>query len=268
MIWRDVENSLKHFMMVRMFHNGRIKYDRMKGKLKENMRFCADLHGETRLLKSFIEKNTGMERKFLCVLGDAGLNFYKSNGEHELKKELQSLICEKNKNLFLLFVRGNHEMRPENIKEYTETEMFGGKVRVEKEFPNLIFLEDGEIYRIEDKYYLVLGGGYSRDAFSRVINEIGYWSDEELSAEEMRETLERLKEKMPEEIIVLSHMLPEEVAPLSGIEGGKTQKFLQTVLEKYRERVKAWHAGHYHKDIFWQQNHVKFYIHNKISIEM
>ena len=232
------------------------------------MRFCADLHGNTKLLKRFIEKSDCRGKEYLSILGDAGINYYNDSKEHELKKELQSLINKIHKDIFFLFIRGNHEIRPEDLSKYEETDMFEGKVYIEKEFPNLIFLKDGEIYNIEGKKYLVLGGGYSRDSFSRVLNDTGYWSNEELSLEEIYSMVETLNEKIRDDIIVLSHMLPESVSPLSGRDGGNTQIFLQKILDNYKKNITTWHAGHYHKDTGWKQDGVSFYIHNKISKEM
>ena len=38
--------------------------------------------------------------------------------------------------------------------------MFDGKVFIEEEYPNLIFAKDGEIYNINNKSFLVIGGAY------------------------------------------------------------------------------------------------------------
>lgn len=232
------------------------------------MRYCADPHGNMNLVKRFIEKSECKGEEYLAILGDSGINYYDDNRDQKLKIELQSLIDKIHKDIFLLFIRGNHEIRPEDLSKYEENDMFGGKVYIEKEFPNLIFLKDGEIYTIEGKKYLVLGGGYSRDCFSRILNDIGYWCNEELSLEEMNSIVEILNKRIKDDVIVLSHMLPESVSPLSGREGGNTQIFLQKILDNYKKNIVAWHAGHYHKDIAWKQYGVSFYIHNKISKEM
>ena len=232
------------------------------------MRYCADPHGNMNLVKRFIEKSECKGEEYLAILGDSGINYYDDNRDQKLKIELQSLIDKIHKDIFLLFIRGNHEIRPEDLSKYEENDMFGGKVYIEKEFPNLIFLKDGEIYTIEGKKYLVLGGGYSRDCFSRILNDIGYWCNEELSLEEMYSIVEILNKRIKDDVIVLSHMLPESVSPLSGREGGNTQIFLQKILDNYKKNIVAWHAGHYHKDIAWKQDGVSFYIHNKISKEM
>ena len=88
----------------------------------------------------------------LIILGDAGINYCLDERDKELKQQLNSL------GLKLFCIRGNHEERPENIETYEEKEMFGGKVFIEREFPNLIFAKDGEIYNIDGNKVLVLGG--------------------------------------------------------------------------------------------------------------
>ena len=73
------------------------------------------------------------------VLGDVGINYYLNEENNNCKEHL------KKTNLKLFCVRENHEERPENIFTYKEVEMFGGKVFIEEEYPNLIFAKDGEI---------------------------------------------------------------------------------------------------------------------------
>lgn len=87
----------------------------------------------------------------LIVLGDAGINYYLDKKDIELKKYLSKFIK-------LFCTQGNHEERPENIKSYKGVDMFGGKVFIEEKFPNLIFAKNGELYNLENKRVLVIGG--------------------------------------------------------------------------------------------------------------
>lgn len=66
-------------------------------------------------------------------------------------------------NINLFCIQGNHEERPENISTYKEIDMLGGKVFIEEEFLSLIFAKNGEIYTIDNKKVLVIGGAYSVD---------------------------------------------------------------------------------------------------------
>ena len=47
--------------------------------------------------------------------------------------------------------------------------MFGGKVFIEEAYPNLIFAKNGELYDIDNKKVLVIGGAYSVDKNYRII---------------------------------------------------------------------------------------------------
>lgn len=108
----------------------------------------------------------------LIVLGNVEINYYLNEEDRNYKEYLKKL------NLKLFCVRGNHEERPENISTYKEVEMFGGKVFIEEEYPNLIFAKDGETYNIDGKKILVIGGAYSVDKQYRLLH--GYkWFKEE-----------------------------------------------------------------------------------------
>lgn len=95
---------------------------------------------------------------------------------------------------------------------YKEKLFYDGLAYVEEKYPNLIFLKDGERYTIEGKRFLVIGGGYSKDFFERVLRGYGYWYDEELSDWEFQEIADTIAEKQ-EKLYILSHMLPIKWSP-------------------------------------------------------
>ncbi len=118
-----------------------------------------DMHGDfSRLYNLEFNKDD-----ILIALGDTGINYYLNKYDIENKKILNNL------NIKIFSIRGNHEERPENINTYKEVEMFGGKVFIEEEYPNLIFAKDGEIYNIDNKSILVIGGAYSVDKEYRLL---------------------------------------------------------------------------------------------------
>ena len=88
----------------------------------------------------------------LIILGDAGINYYLNEDDDRLKEYFNSFKIK------LFCIRGNHEERVEFINTYKEIEMFGGKAFIEDNYPNLIFVKDGEIYNIDGKSVLVIGG--------------------------------------------------------------------------------------------------------------
>ena len=62
----------------------------------------------------------------------------------------------------------NSENRPQNICFYQEKQWHGGRVLYEDDFPNILFPIDGDIFDIEGKQCIVIGGAYSVDKFYRL----------------------------------------------------------------------------------------------------
>ena len=216
-----------------------------------------DLHGNMSRIIEFIQKNQGKENCYLFVHGDAGINYDLGEGDRKKKQELQKAVDEfwqKNqKECNILLIRGNHECRPENIYSYEKQMRWGGQVYVESEYPNLIFLKDGELFKIEGSQYLVLGGGYSSDYFSRMLNNEGWWPDEELSKIEWQKIIGRLEEKNQKDLdllnlIVLSHVLPKSCEKVftERKQTSRTEEKMDEILDRFGSSIKAWYAGHYH----------------------
>lgn len=167
-----------------------------------------------------IEKNN-----MLIILGDAGINYYLDERDKMLKKQLNSY------NIKLFCVHGNHEERPENISTYKEVDMFGGKVFIEEEYPNLIFAKNGELYDIDNKKALVIGGVYSVDKNYRIIYGHPWFKDEQLSKEEMDNILNKYKGQHID--IVLSHTCPLKYEPIEVFIKGIAQSAVDKSMEKF-----------------------------------
>ena len=84
--------------------------------------------------------------------------------------------------------------------------MFSGKVYIEEDYPNLILAKDGEIYIIDGKSVLVIGGAYSVDKEYRLLYGHKWFSDEQLSQKEMDTIFNKVKGKYFN--IVLTHTCP------------------------------------------------------------
>jgi len=123
----------------------------------------------------FAMRNNTRRSDVLIILGDVGINYCGDERDVELKKQLHKLP------LTLFCIHGNHEMRPESIDSYIETERFGGTVYLEKSYPNLVFAKCGEIYDFNDRKCLVVGGAYSVDKHYRIQENAGWWADEQPS---------------------------------------------------------------------------------------
>lgn len=135
-----------------------------------------DIHRDFYRLQA-IEKN---RENMLIILGDAGINYCLNEEDNKLKKHLNDM------DIKLFCIQGNHEERPENIYTYKEVDMFGGKVFVEEEYPNLIFAKNGELYNIDGKKVLVIGGAYSVDKDYRLLYGHKWFKDEQLAEEEQK----------------------------------------------------------------------------------
>lgn len=199
----------------------------------------------------------------LIQLGDAGLNYYLDERDLKKKEELQQAIDrlkEKGVNAQVLFVRGNHESRLCHVEKYAEKITYGGWAYVEEAFPDLVFLKDGEQYIIGERRFFVVGGGYSKDFFERLLRGYGYWYDEQLSDEEFQRITEKAG-RIDEDIYVLSHMLPLRWSPEQWIseqwvsdekrafeQARRTEMWLEKIAELLGNHLKRWYAGHYHMD--------------------
>ena len=202
-----------------------------------------DTHRDFRRLYSLGGKKGDM----LIILGDSGINYCLDERDVELKEYLNNFGYK------LFCIRGNHEERPSNIDSYIEVPMFGGKVYIEPQFPNLIFAKDGEIYEIDGKRVLVIGGAYSVDKENRIRYGTGKWfRDELLTYQEMDEILYKVKGQRFD--VVLTHTCPYKYEPrevfLPFIDQNKVDKTMEHFLDEIDQNIEydKWYCGHYHID--------------------
>ena len=186
----------------------------------------------------------------IIILGDAGINYYgdyAGASDWELKRELSELP------ITLFCIHGNHEMRPESIDTYETIEWNGGLVYSEEEFPNLLFAKDGEIYDINGRRAVVIGGANSIDKFMRIRGQ-DWWPDEQPS-DEIKNYVENQLEKIGWEVdIVLSHTCPYKYLPrhvfLPFVDeeavDNSTEEWLDLIEDKLKYDI--WFCGHFHTD--------------------
>jgi len=204
-----------------------------------------DIHGRPDNLLRLAE-NRIEETDTLILLGDVGANYYGNRRDRLIKYELSSIKG------IVLCIHGNHEMRPHTIPSYKEKEWNGGIVWYEEEFPNLLFAKDGEVYEIENRRYLALGGAYSVDKFYRLEKGYGWWSNEQPSEETKSSVNEKLASL--EVDIVLSHTCPYRYIPtemfLPFIDQSTVDQSTEEWLGEIESRIdyKAWFCGHWHID--------------------
>ena len=103
---------------------------------------------------------------------------------------------------------------------------------------------DGEIFELEGKKCIVIGGAYSVDKFYRLSRGMKWWPDEQPSPEIKEYVEKQLDEK--EIDVVFSHTCPAKYIPtecfLSGIDQSKvdnsTEEWLDTIEDKLE--YEAW----------------------------
>ena len=227
---------------------------------------AGDTHGviDMRKINKWYGKNQNQikeEDKFI-QLGDWGAIWYHRYDNRKYKKDVELQIKWAKKKFELLVVPGNHE-NYELIKKLPIEEKYGGKVRVlepiniytQKKYKKIYLLERGEIYTIDGKTFLAMGGAKSQDKSTRIIGQ-DWWEDELWNKEEENNCLSNLDKYNWKVDYVISHTCPEEVGIIlnrikKGNDYGKTidqtAKFFSFLL-KEGLNFKEWHFGHWHMD--------------------
>lgn len=140
--------------------------------------YTGDTHGKILKITNAIRKGIFTADDTIVILGDAGFNYYGADlGDRRTKYKLNEL------GITVFCIHGNHEMRPETISTYTTKMWRGGVVYVEKKYPNILFAKDGEIYDLDGRKSIVIGGAYSVDKYYRLQNGFNWFEDEQPSAE-------------------------------------------------------------------------------------
>lgn len=214
-----------------------------------------DTHGNLDRIITFCQNNNIDKKDTIIILGDVGLNYYEDSRSKRAKQYYSERIC-----CDLLCIHGNHEKNPEYMKEMKEKEWKGGIVYYEEEFPTILYAKDGEIYDLDGKKAIALGGAYSVDKEYRLMMGWHWFADEQMAPEVMQrceDTLDKVGWKVD---YVLSHTVPLSAEPveffLKGIDQSKVDKTMEIWLETIKDRLQfeRWYAGHYHCEVEKQGN--------------
>lgn len=204
---------------------------------KDNDMFyiTGDTHGQFGRIGSFCHRFGTSKDDVMIILGDAGINF--SGGIHDrMKKEFLEFLP-----ITIFAIHGNHEQRPQTIESYQEKMWHGGVVYYEEEYPSLLFAKDGEVFELDGKQAIVMGGAYSIDKMVRLMYGYGWWPDEQPS-DEVKKCVESRLDKLGWKVdVVLSHTTPLKYEPvevfLSGVDQSKVDKSTEKWLDKIEDRL-------------------------------
>lgn len=205
-----------------------------------------DTHGDfTHYMHQIQSRNTTTE-DVCIILGDAGLNFYGHKKDAARKKIVNDFP------ITTFCIHGNHEIRPQTISTYAEKMFYGGRVLYEPEFPNLLFAIDGEVYDFDGLKTIVIGGAYSVDKSARISCGLGWWADEQPSADVKKYVESQLKEMGNSVDVVLSHTCPTKYIPREMFLSFVDQRTVDRSTEDWLDNVedvtdyKKWYCGHWH----------------------
>lgn len=204
-----------------------------------------DTHGNFNRIDYFCQRFETSKEDILCILGDAGINYYLNKKDYMLKQVLQDMP------ITFFCIHGNHEERPFNISTYITKKWNEGIVYYEEEFPNILFAKDGEIYNINGKSILVIGGAYSVDKEYRLLKGWNWFKDEQPNKEIVK-YIEKQITKQRHFDIVLTHTCPIETEPrhmfLPFIDQSKVDKTTELLLQRIADWITFdnWYFGHFH----------------------
>lgn len=203
-----------------------------------------DIHGSLEPIYELCNKYNPTAEDIVVILGDVGVNYYGGRRDKRLKHRMNNLGCT------FFCIHGNHENRPQNILSYKEKQWNGGRVLYEKDFPNILFPRDGDIFNIEGKRCLVIGGAYSVDKYYRLITGAMWWSDEQPS--EITKAYVEAQVAVNDIDVVFSHTCPFKYIPtecfLPNIDQSEVDDSTERWLDAIENRIdyQAWYVGHWH----------------------
>lgn len=207
-----------------------------------------DTHGSYRRLRAFFRHKHVTPTDTLIILGDTGLNYYDDDRDLPHKNSAARLP------LTLLCLRGNHDRQPETLPRCIPVTRFGGTVYLEEARPNILFAKDGELYRMEEKTVIAIGGAYSVDKEWRLMHGYNWFPDEQISPQGLLEIEKKLDVLHWQVDIVLTHTCPLRFVPEEALFASIDQRMVDKSMERWLDTVeqrltyKQWLCGHFHID--------------------
>ena len=203
-----------------------------------------DTHGGYDIDKLFNIDYT--EDDVLIICGDFGFvwerDYPKIVGEQALLNLIMdSIPCT------VLFVCGNHENFA-RLNKLPRVEKFGAEVGLVRD--RCYHLLRGNVYTIEGKTYLAIGGAESHDKKYRK-EGISWWKEESITLAD----IEKAK-KAGKVNFVISHCVPDKVKERMCLDGVLPLEYIMPSTSEYmlsdlQEAIEYdyWFSGHYHEDL-------------------
>lgn len=215
--------------------------------------YTGDTHGNFTRIQHAIHEDLLKPGDTIVILGDAGLNYYGNHyGDSRRKRDLHKILGYHG--LRLLCIHGNHEMRPESISTYQTKTCYNGIVYFEPQFETLMFAKDGEIYDLDGKRSVAIGGAYSVDKFYRLQNDMLWFPDEQISPKDRDRITEILEHNDWKIDQVLSHTCPAKYTPIEAFLPDLDQSTIDKTMENWLDKIEdklqysRWLCGHWHID--------------------
>ena len=211
-----------------------------------NVYLTGDTHGRFERITCFCRDNHTTLGDVLIILGDAGVNYYLDHRDEKLKRYIDTMP------ITLLCIHGNHEARPTAALGYEPVECFGGTVMAQREYPNLLFALDGEVYELGGRSCIAIGGAYSIDKHYRLLRGAAWWPDEQPDEEIKRRVESALARRGWRVDVVLSHTTPLSYEPTEAFLPFIDQSTVDTSTEQWLDEIERklhynrWYAGHFH----------------------
>ena len=216
-----------------------------------------DIHGDIEPLYDLYDYHSPSSEDIVVLLGDVGANYSGRFRDISFKNSINDLGAT------FFCVHGNHENRPQNVGTYKEMKWHGGRVLYEPDYPNILFPVDGDIFELEGKKCIVIGGAYSVDKYFRLEHGYKWWEDEQPSPEIKKYVEQQLSENKVD--VIFSHTCPAKYIPtecfLPMIDQSTVDNSTEQWLDKIESDVSysAWYCGHWHTNKCIDRMHFLFH---------
>ncbi len=200
-----------------------------------------DTHGDyDRFSDPFLRRLD--EDDTLIICGDFGFIWDGTRQEENILKKLSQ------KKYTIAFIDGCHENFDLLERDYPLVQWNGGIVR--EIAPNIVHLQRGEIYTIEDETYFTFGGGHSQDVEYRI--ETGnWWKQEQPTHDEIRHAIDNLHMYDSKIDYVITHEPPASLKDCLGVDVQQRLEihtFFEDIIKECE--YKKWFFGKCHMDRF------------------